>query len=141
MHFNRGGTVTIIISSLREIHLYRNFSPRATIVASTGSPLVMHSRCFGPPVLFAQVASTLSVPLPSNLINVPAQRERKPEGLRFVIGRMAIRALTRRSSLSAYLLFTSTERRTRNVQFVHTLYLMSHADAPSRQWRCLNGIE
>lgn len=105
MHFNHDSIVMIIINTLREMHLYRNFSPlhnRQLSSAESPSsciPDALLRLLFPPPaprpphthnVLFAQDASaTLCVPLLSNLINVPVQRE--TEGLRFVAGRMAIR--------------------------------------------------
>lgn len=112
MHFNRDSIIMIIINTLREMHLCivtsllsttnncprPNHPHRAFQIASSPLPLPP-----SPPsphiVLFAQDASaTLCVPLLSNLINVPVQRE--TEGLRFVAGRMAIRfSLTRNPSL------------------------------------------
>lgn len=109
MHFNRNGTVMITINTLREMYLYRNFSPLLDQqLSSLESPslcipdallrLLLLSPLSHTPCCLRKLHPQSSVPLLSNLINVPVQEE--TEGLRFVAGRMAIRfSLTRNPSL------------------------------------------
>lgn len=135
MHFNRDSTVMIIINTLREMHLCTVTS----LLSSTDNcrrpnhprrAFQMLCFVFSPspsptPCCLRKLHPQPSVPLLSNLINVPVQKER--EGCGSLLEEWRFGSLWRvthlffQSSRSSFL---------RNVQFVHTLNLMSAPNVP-----------
>lgn len=75
MHFNWNSTVMIIISTLHQTHLYRNFYS-ANNRCRPDHPLSAFQMLWSPRCL-RNLHLLPSVPLPSNLINVPAHRRKR----------------------------------------------------------------